>query len=114
MQCVKESTFILPAFNALMTTLAIENITTTVPVELISQGTAFGAAGSKGFQGNGSGGKGGEGGNIGIKTGGIGSGAGVGGGSKTSSGSGGGYSGGSGGAADSTPRGRAPDKAAQK
>jgi hypothetical protein len=128
-QCVKEGTFILPAFNALMTTLPIENTPTSLRVGSISQGTAFGAAGSKVFQGKGSGGKGGRGGNTktsvktygfsggaggggGIKTGGIGSGADVGGGSKTSSGSGGGGGGGSGGASASTSRGRAPDKAA--
>jgi hypothetical protein len=125
MQCVKDDTLTPPAFHALMTALATENIPTTLPAESISQDTAFGAVGGKGFQGKGSGGKGGGGGNIktggtsggaggggGIKTGGTGSGAGVGGGSKTSSGSGGGYGGGSGGAAASAPRSRAPDKAA--
>jgi hypothetical protein len=99
--------FTIPSLKSARLFIPIENTPTSLRVGSISQGTAFGAAGSKVFQGKGSGGKGGSGGNTktsvktygfsggagggdGIKTGGIGSGADVGGGSKTRCGSGGG------------------------
>ena len=53
MQCVKDGTFTPPAFHALITALATENIPTTLPAGSISQDTAFGAVGGKVFQGEG-------------------------------------------------------------
>ncbi len=41
MQFVKEGTFTLPAFHALITALATENIPTTLPARSISQDTAI-------------------------------------------------------------------------
>jgi hypothetical protein len=129
MGSVKDGTFTVPAFNALMTALADESIATTSTSESTSPDTAFIAAGGKGFHGKGSGGKGsgggitkfgvktggfsgGAGGGGGIKTGGTGNSASFGGGNKTSGGGGGTYGGGSGGAATNATRGRGPDKAA--
>ena len=117
MQSVKDGTFTTAAFHAAMTTLATENIPTTLPAGSVSQDTAFGAIGNGGKTVSGGGGKGGGATGGGSGSGKTGSGGGGGGGSGTKGSSGGGGSskgggGGSGGAAAGAPRGRTQDKAA--